>query len=178
MGDGFLLHRGVHDDALEFALFDGADFDCGVDGGAEQFFQAGLSQRGAKASDLRGITRGPGIKVFEACKVLPVDVLGKALHQFFIAEVKAVLEQCQGDHESGAQSGASGIAGFAAADSDNGASQVRRFFALFEGVHLVGKLRCDAGLHFFPRQSASQNRQWMAAVDHLIQAPPEEIIGH
>ena len=88
VGDGLLLHRGVHDDAFELALLDGADIDGGVDGGAEQFFQAGFAQNAAKASDLGGIARWARVKVFQACKVLPADVLSKALHQFFVTETR------------------------------------------------------------------------------------------
>src|SRR5450830_1765982 len=61
----FFLDRGVNDDALELAFLDGPDIHCGVDGGAEQFFQACFPQRGAKASDLGGATRGARIKVSE-----------------------------------------------------------------------------------------------------------------
>jgi len=153
-----LLHRGVHDDALQFALLDGADIDCRVDGGAEQLFQAGFSQHAtwtwglAKVSDLRGITRGPGIDAFEAGKVLPVDVLGKALHQFFIAEIETVLVQGQGDHEPRVQPRATGVAGCAAADSDNGAGQVKGLFACAQGPYFVGELRRHSGLHLLPRQ--------------------------
>ena len=147
------LHRGVHDDALEFAFLDGADIDCGVDGGTEQLFQAGFSQGAAKASDLRGITRRAGIKVLEACKVLPVDVFGKALHQFFVAEIETVLEQGQRDHQAHAKPGATSITGFTAADPDNGAKQLWCFFALLEWARLVGKLRRHTRLHSFPRKS-------------------------
>ena len=136
MGDGLLLHRGVHDDAFELALLDGADIDGGVDGGAEQFFQAGFAQGAAKASDLGRIARWARVKVFQVCKVLPVDVLGKALHQFFVAEIETVLEQGQRDHQAHGQSGTTGIAGIAAADSDNGSGQVGGFFGLLEGRSL------------------------------------------
>lgn len=88
----FFLDRGVNDDALELAFLDGPDIHCGVDGGAEQLFQADLGQCRTKASDLGSVTGWAGVKVLEACKVLPVDVLGKALHQFFVAEIETVLE--------------------------------------------------------------------------------------
>ena len=172
------LHRGVNNDALEFALLDGADIHCGVDGGTEQLFQAGLAKQGAKASDLAGVTRRAGVKVLKTGKVLPVDVLRKALHQFFIAEVKAVLEQGQCDHEPHARAGSACIAGFTAADADNGAGQVWRFFALLERALFVRKLRRYASLHSFPRQTGRQYRQWMAVVDHLIEATAKEVIGH
>lgn len=119
-----------------------------------------------------------GLEVLEACKVLPIDVLGKALHQFFIAEIETVLEQGQGNHEAHSQSGTTGVTGLASADFDNGSGQVWRFIALLEGARLMGKLRRHASLHFFPGQSRCQNRQWVTVIDHLIEAAAKEVVGH
>ena len=149
-----------------------------MDGGAEQFFQARFAQGGAKPSNLGGIAGWAGLEVLEACKVLPIDVLGKALHQFFIAEIETVLEQGQGNHEAHSQSGTTGVTGIASADFDNGAKQVWRFFALLQGPRLMGKLRRHAGLHFLLRQSRCQSYQWVTVIDHLIKAAAKEVVGH
>ena len=85
--------------------------------------------------------------------MLPIDVFSKALRQFFVAEIKTVLEQGQRNHQAHGQSGTTGIAGFAAADPDNGAKQVWCFFALLESARLVGKLRRHTRLHFSPKKS-------------------------
>jgi hypothetical protein len=61
---------------------------------------------------------------------LPIHVLGKALHQFLIAEIKAVLEQTQGNHQAHAQAWPACMADLAAADADHSAKQVWRFFSM------------------------------------------------
>ena len=178
MGNGLFLHRGVNNHTFELAFLDSTDIDCSVDGGAEQLLQSGLSQAGSKAPNLGSVTRWAGVKVLETGKVLPVDVLGKALHQLFVAEVKAVLEQRQCDHEPQAQTRSARIAGFAAARVDNGTGQVCRFFALLVWPFFVGKLRRHASLHCLPGQTGCQHHQWMPVVDHLVDPAAKEVVGH
>ena len=178
VGNGFFLHRGVDDDAFESALLDGTNIDCGANGGAEQFFQAGFSQGRAKASNLGGIAGWTWLEILKACKVPPIDVLSKALHQFFVAEIETVLEQAQGDHQAHGQSGTTGMAGIAAADSDNGTKQVGGLFGLLEWALFVGKLGCQSRLHLVPRQTGPQNSQWMAGLNHLVKAVAKEVVSH
>ena len=49
----------------------GVVFSNAVNGGAEQFFQAGFAQGGAKPSNLGGIAGWAWLEVLEACNVLP-----------------------------------------------------------------------------------------------------------
>ena len=82
-----------------------------------------------------------------------MGVIGKTLHQFLIAKVKAVLEQAQRDHQAHAQARPACMADLAAADANHGAKQVWRFFNLLEGPCLVGKLRRQTRFDLLPGQA-------------------------
>ena len=178
VGDGLLLHRGVHDQPLKLGWPDGLGGNSCVNGGFEQFFHAGLTQTQAKAPDLRGIAGQAGLVVRHAAEVLPHDVLGPALHQFFIAELEGVLEVQQADHQAHRKTGTTGGGNAATGHLYGWAEQV----VLRNGparAHLAGKAWGQRRLDLCPGQSAGQHRQWVAWIDHLGQWLAEEVgLGH
>lgn len=101
----FLLHRGVHDHSLELGRPNGFGGHRCVDGGFEQFLNAGLADGRAKASDLRGIAGQARLVEGHAAEVLPDHVLGPALHQFLSAELVGVLQIQQAGHQAQCKTG-------------------------------------------------------------------------
>lgn len=92
MGNGFLLHRGVNNDALKFCRFDRLAFHRRVDGGFQEFFYAGFTNGSAKASDLGGVAGLLGRVVLLTTEVLPHHILRPTFCHFFVTEIEGVLE--------------------------------------------------------------------------------------
>ncbi len=57
VGNCFLLDGAINNDPLEFGRSDGFDRHGGIDGGLEQFFDAGFANGGTETTDLGGIAR-------------------------------------------------------------------------------------------------------------------------
>ena len=74
--------------------------DCGIDGRFEQFFDPSFADRLANSTDPRGIARESRFVVGLVAEVLPDDVLGPTLDQFFVGEIEGVLEIEQGGHQA------------------------------------------------------------------------------
>jgi hypothetical protein len=101
VGNGFGLHGRVHDDALELGGLDGFDLYGAFDGGLEQFLQTVFAQQATKSADLCGVAlRQALLVVLHAAEELPLHVLGPALDQLLVAQVHAVLEVHQADHQA------------------------------------------------------------------------------
>ena len=83
VGNGFLLHGGVDDDALEFRRPHRLGLHRRVDRGLEQFFDASFADGGAKSANLRGIARQFRRLVISSAEVWPDEVLGPPGDQFF-----------------------------------------------------------------------------------------------
>jgi hypothetical protein len=75
VSNGLLLHGGVHDDAAEAALVDGAKLHGRLDGGLEQQLHAFFAEQAPEATELRGIAGQARRVVLVAREVLPDDVL-------------------------------------------------------------------------------------------------------
>jgi hypothetical protein len=93
---------------LELGGLDGFDVYGAFDGGLEQLLQALFAQQAAKAADLRGVARQAWLVVLHAAEELPLHVLGPTLDQFLVAQVHAVLEVHQADHQAHWQAWAPG----------------------------------------------------------------------
>lgn len=102
------LYGQIDDNALELGGLDGLDLHDAFDGGLEQFLQPFFAQQAAKAADLRGVAGQARLVVLHAAEVLPLHVLCPALDQFLVAQVHAVLEVYEADHQTHWQARASG----------------------------------------------------------------------
>ena len=89
--------------ALEIGGAHGLDLDRAFDGGLEQLLQAVLAQQAPEATDLGGVARQAGLVVVHAAEKLPLHVLGPTLDQLFVAEVEAVFQLQQADHQADGQ---------------------------------------------------------------------------
>ena len=89
--------------ALEIGGAHGLDLDRAFDGGLEQLLQPVLAQQAPEAADLGGVARQAGLVVVHAAEKLPLHVLGPTLDQLFVAEVEAVLQVQQADHQADGQ---------------------------------------------------------------------------
>ena len=103
--DGFFLHRGVDDHALELSGLDGSDLDGRLDAGLEQLLQTFFTEVAPKSSDLRGVARQPMFVVGHAAEELPQHVLAPTRAQLFVAEIEAVLEVQRAGHQANRQLG-------------------------------------------------------------------------
>jgi len=92
VGNGLLLYGAVNDDPLKLHRADGLGRDRRVDGGLEQFLNAGLANGGAKPANLGGIAGKLRLVVDLAAEVLPHHILGPTLDQLFVAQIESVLE--------------------------------------------------------------------------------------
>jgi hypothetical protein len=81
----FSINRRVDDHALEFSGLDRRDLGRLLDGALEQLLQPLLADHAAKATDLRGIARQPGLEVVQSAEEPPVKVLAPPVDQFFMA---------------------------------------------------------------------------------------------
>ena len=182
MGDGLLLHGGVHDQALELDRFDGLAVYGGVDGGLEQLFDSGLADGGPKAPDLGGIARQARLVVGHAAEVLPHDVLGPALHKFLVAELVGVLQVQQAGHQANGKARAAGRGDAGTGKLQAGAEQVILLNRLAAAAWAFEHRR-KAHFNLGPGQPACQYRQGVAQIDHLDQPWTEKIgriasVGH
>ena len=98
--------------------------DCGINGRFEQFFDPSFADRLANSTDPRGIARESRFVVGLVAEVLPDDVLGPTLDQFFVGEIEGVLEIEQGGHQSDRETRTSGGTG----------ATIRRFHGAAEEV--------------------------------------------
>lgn len=164
--DGLLLHRGVHDHALEFALADRLHRHGRLDRGLQQLLHAGLAQHAAEAADLRGVTGQLGRVVLHAAEKLPHHVLAPALDELLIAHVERMLQVQQRDHQPDRQPPPAAWADARPGELQRRAEQV-----------LVREQRRQRCLNLLPRHSCGQHSQRVSQVDHLVQACAEEIVG-
>jgi hypothetical protein len=159
----------VDDHALEFGGLDRLDLHRRLDGGLDQQLKPLLADCTAKATDLRGIARQPGLEVVEPAEELPVQVLAPALDQFLVAEVEGILQVDQAGHEPNRQPRPPRVAHAATelhlvfAKHVTGHTLLRRTVLSLE---LGGQRRLDQG----PRQPRGQHSQRVPQIDHLVQA--------
>lgn len=174
VGDGLGLHGGVDDHALQIDRLDGLDLHGAFDGGLEQLLDAVLAQQAPEAADLRGVTRQAWLVILHAAEELPLHVLGPALNQFLIAEIEAVLQVQQADHQADGQSRAARRADAAAELALECASQIFADQTL-GWLRLMGQLGCHRSFDRGPRQPRGQHSQRMPQIDHLVQARAKEV---
>jgi len=174
VGDGLGLHGAVDDDALEIGGAHGPDVDRAFDGGLEQLLQAVLTQQAPKAADLGGVARQARLVVVIATEELPLHVLGPTLDQLFVAEVEAVLQVQQADHQAHWQAWAAGRADATAEFAVECASQIFADQTLSR-LRLMGQLGCHRRLDRGPRQPCGQHRQRVLQIDHLVQARAKKV---
>ena len=160
--------------ALQINGAHGLDLDRAFDGGLEQLLQAVLTEQAPKAPDLGRVARQARLVVVHAAKKLPLHVLGPPLDQLFVAEVEAVLEVQQADHQAHWQPRAAGRADAAAELAVEGAGQILADHAL-GWLGLVGQLGCHRRLDRGPRQPCGQHRQRVPQIDHLVQPRAKEV---
>ncbi len=141
--DRFLLHRRIDDHALQLGGLDGLDLNCRLDAGLEQFLHARLPDGFAKAPDLGGVAGQPGLVVLLAAEELPDHVLAPALHQFLVAQIKAVLQVQQAGHQANGQTGPSGVAQACAEFHDMLTQQILGKLSPCQSL-LVGKFGCQS----------------------------------
>jgi hypothetical protein len=145
-------------------------------GGLEQQLHPFFAQHAPKASDGGGVAGPTWFVVVQAAEVLPDDVLAPALDQFLIAEVEAVLEVEQRDHQPHGQAGATGV-GDAAGDQRQGwAKEVGARNGVSLAI-LVGEQGRHGLFDLAPGQATAQHHQAVTRIDHAVQACPKEVVG-
>jgi hypothetical protein len=105
VGNGFLLHSGIHDDLAELSLGNQLQGDRHFNGADQQFFNALFTQQFAELDQQAGISRPAVFEVVIVREVLPSRCFAPALHNVFVALVEGVLEVQQRDHQAGRQTG-------------------------------------------------------------------------
>jgi hypothetical protein len=88
VGNGLLLHRGVHDHAFQLRRLDGLDLHGRLDGELQQLLQTFFADGRAEAPDLLGVAWQARLVILHAAEELPDHVLTPASHQFFVAEIE------------------------------------------------------------------------------------------
>ena len=174
VSDGLGLHGGVDDHALQVHRFDRLDVHGALDGGFEQLLQTVLTEQASEAADLSGVARQARLVVVHAAEELPLDVLGPALDEFFVAEIETVLQIEQADHQAHRQARAARRADAASELAFKAAGQV--LTAELLGRPCVARqLRRHRSFEQGPRQSLGQHRQRVPQIDHLVQAGAEKV---
>ena len=174
MGDGLLLHRGIHDHALQGLRLDGLHRHRGVDRGLEQLLQTFFAQVASKAADLCGVTGLSMLVVVHAAEELPQYVLAPPLAQLFVAQVEAVLEVEQAGHQANGRLRPPGIAS-ACADQRHGGAQQVLVFDTASGTIFVLELRRQRSFDLGPGNARGKHRQRAAQVDHGVDAAAKEV---
>ena len=82
----------INDHPLEFAGPHGLDGHSRVDGGLEQFLDAGLADGAAESADLRGAAGRARLEILLAAEELKVEVLAPALDDGLVALVVGVVQ--------------------------------------------------------------------------------------
>ena len=172
--DSLLLHRGVHDHALQLFGLDRLDRNRRVDGGLEQLLQAFFAQVAAEPTDLRGVARRSVLVVVHAAEELPQHVLAPARNKLVIAEVEAVLGVQQAGHQANRQLGTTRAADACAHQNLRGAEHVVAFDCL-AGALLALELGRHRGFDLRPRQPGCQHRQGILQVDHRVDACAKKV---
>jgi len=158
VGNGLLLHGGVHDHALQIGLLEGLQGHGGVDGGLQEFFHTGLAQVLAKAADKAGVAGQAVLKVLLATEELKQHVLRPALHHLVIAKAISVLEVQQAEHQADRQTRAPRWADAHAGDLGGGAKQVRDWRKT-PHAGLAHEKRGHAGFDLIPGHAGGQHGQ-------------------
>ena len=114
------------------------------------------------------------LAVVHAAEVLPQDVLAPAQHQFFVAEVEAVLEVQEAGQQADGQLGPPGVGATCTHQGLGGAKHVLGFED-FSGAIAVLKLLRHSGFDLFPRQAGCQYRQRIIQIDHGVNAAAEKV---
>jgi hypothetical protein len=174
--DGLLLHRGVHDHALQLGRLDRADANRRLDRGLEHLLQARFAHGRSKATDLRGVARRAVLVVVHPTEELPQHVLAPARNEFFVAEVEAVLEVQQARHQSDGQTRPTGVAAARPSHRQARAEQIDASQAHARAIPALEHRR-QRGLDPIPRQPRRQHRQRIVQVDHRVDARAEKIAG-
>jgi hypothetical protein len=147
-----------------------------IDGGLEQFFDAGFADGGAKAANLRGIAgQFRGVVVLTA-EVLPYDVFGPPGDQFFVTKVEGVLEVKQSGHEPDRQAWPARCTDPGAGDLQARAKEIAAGDCLAVAV-LACKGRCQGGFDLRPRHPVCQHGKRVSQVNHLVEPGSEKIVS-
>src|SRR5512133_246001 len=176
VGNGFLLHGRVDDDALEFCRTNCFGLHRRVDGCLKQFFNAGFTNGGAKATKLGGIARQFRRVVVLTAEVLPYDVLGPPGDEFFVTEVEGVLEVKQSGHEPYWQAWPARCTEPGAGDLQARAKEIAAGYRLTSAV-LACKGRCQGGFDLRPRHPLCQHSKRVSQIDHVIKPGSEKIVS-
>ena len=160
--------------ALEIGGPHGPDVDRAFDRGLEQLLQPVLSEQAPESADLGGVARQARLVVRHAAEELPLHVLGPTLDQLFVAEVEAVLQVQQADHQADGQTWAAGRADAAAELALECTGQIGADHALGR-LGLVGQLGRNRRFDRDPRQPRAQHRQRVPQIDHLIQTRAKKV---
>ena len=169
-----LLHRAVNDHLRQILPGNQLERDRNIDRLGQQLLDAFLAQQAAELANRRRVARPAVLEILQPREVLPGRCLGPALDHAFVALVEGVLEIQQRDHQAQRQARTSGLRHPGAHQAGGAAEQVDIDHGL-AGAHAAGKEVSDRGLDLLPRHARSQHGQWMAQVDHLVEAAAEEV---
>ena len=161
--------------ALQIGRQHRLDLHGALDGGLEQLLDAVLAQQAPKAPDLGRVARQAWLVVVAAAEELPLHVLGPAFDEFLVAQVKAVLEVQQADHQADGQARTAGRTDAAAELGVVGAQQIVTAKPLAR-QHLARQLRRHRRFDRGPGQPRGEHRQRVPQVDHLVQPGAEKIV--
>lgn len=172
VGNGLVLDRRIHDDALELLGLDQLKTNGDVDGLRQQRFGAVFAQKLPKLDPRGGITRLALYKVGKPREELPAWRFVPAGNDTLVGFVEGMLQIQQGDHDAQRYSGTPSIG----LGRNSLAKQIkighRNAVARFAGKHVGHR-----GFDLLPRHARGQHRQRLAKIKHVIQAGAEEIFG-
>jgi hypothetical protein len=106
----------------------------------------------------------------------PNDVLGPPGDQFFVTEVKGVLEIKQSGHEPDRQAWPACCTDSGAGNLQARAKEIAAGYRLASAV-LACKGRCQGGFNLRPRQPVCQHGKRVSQVDHLVKSGSEKIVS-
>ena len=111
VGDGLLLHRGVHNHARELLRLDELQINGNVDGLSQQLLDAFFTEQLAEFNQGTGFAGALVLKVRPPREELPGRRLAPTLEHAFVGFVEGVLEVQQTDHHAQRHTRAPGVAG-------------------------------------------------------------------
>jgi hypothetical protein len=88
-----------------------------------------------------------------------------------------MLEVQQGHHQAGGQTRTTGV-GKAFTGNYSYRTKLVQILDLLARCDLPGPALGQGSFDFLPRHAVGKHRQWVAEIDHLIQAVSEKVIGH
>ena len=176
MRDRLGLNRGIDDDRFEMLRRYQFQLQRRVDGLRKQFLNAFLANCLAELDKRGGIAGQAVLKIGRTGEILPGGSFTPPLHHRLIALVEGVLQIQQRNQNTKRNSGATRRAG---CRHDTLIDWPKQILALdlFTGADAAGQHRSDIRFQFLPGQSRGEDCQWVAQINHLIEAATEKIGG-